>query len=274
MKIDGNTKLFALIGNPVEHSYSPKIHNSQLELNGINGKYMAFDVKEESLEKAIRGLYALGALGVNVTVPYKEKVIPFLEGLSKEAELIGAVNTLVKGENGFYGENTDGQGFLKSLKKEKNFLVENKKILILGSGGAARGIGVSMALAGASEIYFVNRTLEKAINLKKIIESNTGTKVWGWDYSNERIPDGKISTSDLIVNSTNIGMFPDINLKPDVNYDLIHSGQLVVDLVYNPKETFFLKEASNRGAETLNGSGMLYYQGELAFKLWTGKNFK
>ncbi len=274
MKIDGKTKLFALIGHPVSHSYSPEIHNFQLERNGINGKYLAFDVEEENLEKAIRGLYALGALGVNITIPYKEKTIAFLQGISKEAELIGAVNTLVRTGNGFYGENTDGQGFLESLKKEKNFFVEDKKILILGSGGAARGIGISMALVGASEISFVNRTIEKANKLKEIIEYNTKTRVWTWDYSNKKIPDEKISTSDLIINATNIGMSPHINTKPELNYDLINPNHLLVDLIYNPKETLFLKEASSRGAETLNGSGMLYHQGELAFKLWTGKNFK
>lgn len=274
MKINGKTKLFALLGCPVEHSYSPDIHNAQLELNEINGRYMAFDVEEVDLETALKGLYVLGALGVNVTVPYKEKVIPFLYGISPEAKIIGAVNTLVRTNEGFYGENTDGKGFLRSLRKEKNFFAENKKILIWGSGGAARGVGVALALAGAAEISFINRSIEKAKNLQNIIEANSNTRVWAWDYTEEKIPEEKIKNADLLINATSIGMSPWVNLKPELNYNLIHSSQLVVDLIYNPAETLFLKEACQRGAETLNGSGMLYYQAELAFKLWTGKSFK
>lgn len=274
MKIDGKTMLFALIGHPVEHSFSPNIHNAQLKLNEINGRYLAFDVEEENLESALRGLFVLGIQGVNITVPYKEKVIPFLRGLSEEAKLIGAVNTLIRKEDGFYGENTDGAGFLESLRKEKAFFAKNKKIVIYGSGGAARGIGVSLALAGAAEISFVNRTLEKAKDLKELIESNTRSKVWAWDYLEQRISDEKIADADLLINSTSIGMYPQVNFKPELNYNLINSSHLVVDLIYNPEETLFLKEASKRGAEILNGSGMLYNQGELAFKLWTGKDFK
>ena len=173
MEINGETKLFALIGHPVEHSFSPSLHNLQLELNGINGRYLAFDVKPENLEKALEGLYVLGAVGVNVTVPYKEKVIPFLTKISREAELIGAVNTLIREEKGFSGDNTDGRGFLESLKREKDFSAKGKRIIIIGAGGAARGVGISLALAGVGEVSFINRTFSKAEDLRKIIEINT-----------------------------------------------------------------------------------------------------
>jgi shikimate dehydrogenase len=274
MEINGETKLFALIGHPVEHSFSPSLHNLQLELNGINGRYLAFDVKPENLGKALEGLYVLGAVGVNVTVPYKEKVIPFLTKISREAELIGAVNTLIREENGFSGDNTDGRGFLESLKREKDFSAKGKRVIIIGAGGAARGVGISLALAGAREVSFINRTFSKAEDLRKIIEINTHAQSESWDYNNRRVPDKKIEEADLIINSTSIGMYPDLNHKPDINYDVIHKGQLVADLVYNPEETLFLKEAKTKGAEVINGKGMLYFQGELAFNLWTGKSFK
>ncbi len=274
MVIDGKTKLFALIGHPVEHSFSPVLQNEQLEKNGINGRYLAFDVDDQNLESAVRGLFAIGAQGVNITVPYKEKVIPFLTRISREAEMIGAVNTLVRDKNGFCGENTDGRGFIASLIREKDFNPENKKVIILGSGGAARGVGVALALAGAKEVSFVNRTILKAENLKILININTHSISEAWDYEENPVPENKINEADLIVNATSIGMFPEVNEKPKMNYDLLHSGQLIADLVYNPEETMFLKEASLRGADTINGKGMLYYQGALSFELWTGKNFK
>jgi len=274
MEINGKTKLFALIGHPVEHSFSPSLHNSQLELNGINGKYLAFDVDPENLGKAIEGLHVLGVVGVNVTIPYKEKVIPFLTKISREAELIGAVNTLIREEKGFSGDNTDGKGFIESLKREKNFFPQGKKVIILGAGGAARGVGVSLALAGAQEVSFINRTLSKAKGLRKLIEINTNANSEAWDYNEKKVPDEKIEEADLIINSTSIGMYPDIEQKPEINYDMIHSGHLVADLVYNPEETMFMREAISRGANVVNGKGMLYFQGEFAFKLWTGKSFK
>ena len=274
MEINGNTKLFALIGHPVEHSFSPGLHNPQLKLNEINGRYLAFDVEPENLEAALKGISALGIMGANITVPYKEKVIPFLKSVSREAELIGAVNTLIPKEDGFHGENTDGRGFLESLKEEKGFLPEKKKIVIIGAGGAARGVGVTLALAGASEISFLNRTWEKAEVLKKLIEINTNAQSYAWDYQEKSIPSNKVLEADLIINATNIGMFPETEYKPELDYNLLHSDQLVADLIYNPEETLFLKEAARRGAGTINGRGMLYYQGALAFRLWTGKNFK
>lgn len=274
MEINGKTKLFALIGHPVEHSFSPSLHNPQLNLNEINGRYLAFDVSPENLEAALKGLSALGVMGANITVPYKEKVIPFLKSVSREAELIGAVNTLIPKKDGFHGENTDGRGFLESLKEDKGFLPEKKKIVIIGAGGAARGVGVTLALAGASEISFLNRTWEKAEVLKKLIEINTNAQSSAWDYQEKNIPSNKIVEADLIVNATNIGMFPETEYKPELDYNLLHSDQLVADLIYNPEETLFLKEAAQRGAGTINGRGMLYYQGALAFRLWTGKNFK
>ncbi len=273
MKIDGKTLLYALIGHPVAHSFSPELHSRQLEKNKLNALYLAFDVKPDQLEEALKGLLALGVKGVNVTVPYKEKVIPFLGGLSERARLTGAVNTLLVQDGKFYGENTDGAGFLASLKEEKKFSAEGKKIIIIGAGGAARGVGVSLAMAGAEKIIFLNRDLNKARELAFLLEKECGLESEAFDYQKKPLPQEEVPSADLIINATSLGMHPHEEEKAVFPYSLIHKKQLVCDLIYNPKETLFLKEAKERGASTMNGSGMLYQQAALAFELWTGKTF-
>lgn len=273
MTIDGQTSLYALIGHPVAHSFSPELHSCQLEKNKLNALYLAFDVKPDQLEEALKGLLALGVKGVNVTVPYKEKVIPFLEGLSERARLTGAVNTLFLQDGKFYGENTDGAGFLASLKEEKNFSAKGKKVIIIGAGGAARGVSVSLALAGAEKIIFLNRDLDKAQELASLLEKECGLESAAFDYQKKLIPQDQVPSADLIINATSLGMHPHEEEKANFPYHLIHKDHLVCDLIYNPKETLFLKEAKARGASTLNGAGMLYHQAAIAFELWTGKTF-
>lgn len=274
MEVNGDTKLFALLGHPVGHSFSPKIHNPNLEHNGVNGIYMAFDVLPENLESAVNGLFALGAEGANVTVPHKEKVIKYLCGISEEADLIGAVNTLVRTEDGFWGENTDGRGFLRSLEVFKKFSPENKKVLILGAGGSARAVSVALALAGAEEICFVNRNQGKAEKISELLKEKIGCKSSVYKYEDVVDLEKVLAEAELIINTTVLGMYPNVGDKPLLNYDSFHKGQLAVDLIYNPEETVFLRQASLRGADTLNGYGMLYCQAELAFFSWTGKYFK
>lgn len=274
MKIDGKTSLYALIGQPVAQSFSPKLHSRQFQLNKINALYLAFDLEADQLEDALKGLFALGVKGANVTLPYKEAVIPFLAGISERAHLSGAVNTLLAVENGYYGDNTDGPGFLKSLEEEINFSVKGKKVIIIGAGGAARGVAVSLALEGAKKIVLLNRSLDKAEKLSSLLREKLGVESEAFDYKERLLDEREVKEAQLIINATSLGMYPDDKVKVDFPYHLIESQQLVCDLIYNPAQTLFLKEAKERGASTMNGEGMLYYQAALSFEIWTGKTFE
>ena len=270
MNITGKTKVYALIGNPVSHSLSPIMQNYAFKERGINGTYVAFSVEEDELEEALKGMWALGISGANVTVPHKEGVIPFLENITPRSKLLGAVNTLIRGEKGYIGDNTDGQGLLMALAKEKNWSPREKEIVIFGAGGSARAVSISFALEGARNITIINRNIAKGQKIAQIINNSTQTdaRAIGWDDINlETI----ITGSQGIINTTTLGMAPSIDQMVPVDPRWFQSGQLVVDLIYNPLETKLLKEAKNKGANTYNGLAMLAYQGALAFSLWTGQ---
>lgn len=278
VSIDGHTKIFALLGHPVGHSFSPRIQNPQFAAHNINGVYLAFDVPPAQLGEAVCGLYALGAQGGNVTVPHKEAVMAHLAEVSEEASLMGAVNTLVRIPGGFRGENTDGRGFLLSLWENRGFVPAGKKVVVLGAGGSARAVAVALARGGAAEIILANRTLPKAQEIADLLNARTQAKGQALpmdpaDPASMEDLHQAIAQADLIVHTTTIGMTPNNNSKPELDYSRFRAGQLVTDLIYNPEETAFLRAARLQGADTLNGAGMLYYQAALAFRLWTGKDF-
>ncbi len=258
--INGETKHLGIIGNPVEHSYSPKMHNYISELLGENYSYSAYTVLKENLSKAIDAIKALGFSGVNVTAPYKVEVIKYIDVLSEKAKLFESVNTIVNKNGKLYGYNTDADGFYMSLKRE-GFNVNGKDVLILGAGGAAKPVIALFAMEGAKSITVINRTKEKTIELADFILNRTGFRI------DTKI---KLSHYDLVVNTTPLGMYPNIDAKPEFDVSLIDSKSYVADMIYNPKETLFLKEAKSKGAYTLNGLGMLIYQGIIAYELFTG----
>ena len=270
--IDVHTNILGLIGHPLEHSFSPRIHNyacSKLDLNFV---YLCFDISPEDFDIALKGLRKLGIKGFNITIPYKQRIMEFLDQLDSMAEKIGAVNTVVNKNGVFHGYNTDGSGFLRMIKDDGDFNPEGKRGIIIGAGGAARAAGISLLEAGMKELCVINRTLDKAEEL---------VREWCEYYPDIDIKSGKLtedyyrpilSKMDLVVDTTPVGMMPDVEVEPVIKEETMHSGLFVVDLVYNPRETVLMKAARRAGAETLNGEKMLLYQGLEAFKLWTGED--
>lgn len=264
--IDGYTRTCGLFGNPVEHTMSPAIHNFLAEQTNINLVYVPFHVDTGYLEDAAKGAFALNCLGVNVTVPYKSDVIPYLCGIDPLAKTIGAVNTLVRKENGFYGYNTDLPGLLRAFQSD-SVKIEGEKVLILGAGGVARAVAVLLAGEGAKEIWILNRTYERALEIAREVNALNGKeivkpmKLSDW----MQLPEGE---KYLAIQTTNVGMYPQTEsavIEDDTFYEKIHTGY---DLIFNPFVTKFMKKAKASGARAYNGLKMLLYQGIIAFELW------
>jgi len=259
------THTYGLIGYPISHSLSPLMHNAAFKALGIDAEYKLFPLKEDEIENFLKSLKANNIHGINVTVPYKEKVIPFLDKISRQARLIGAVNTIKLTPDGLEGFNTDGSGFLMHLE-DFEFDAAGKSIAILGAGGASRAIGVYLARAKPKKlsIFDVDKVKLNAL-VNHLKASFKDVKI---------IPAGsieelKIKNCSLLVNATPIGMKENDPCLIDAK--LLHKHMLVYDLIYNPAETKLLKLARKKGARTSNGLGMLLHQGMLAFEIWTGK---
>lgn len=269
MVIDGRTTLCGLFGCPVEHSFSPLMHNTAFQYLKLNWAYVPFKVEPHQLPRALSSIPALNLAGVNVTIPHKEAVLRYLDELTPCAASIGAVNVILNREGKLVGDNTDGRGFIKSLQEEAGLIPAGKKAVILGAGGAAKAAAVQLAVEGAEEVSIVNRTPGKAEQLARAVQ-NLGSKsrVLTWEQTGEAA--AAINEADLVVQATSVGMYPDVNSHLPVPEDAFHSGQVVYDLIYNPLKTKFLKMAEIRGAKAVSGLGMLLYQGALAFELWTG----
>ena len=264
--ITGKTSVYGIIGDPVEHSLSPGMHNAAFEKLGLDHIYVPFHVKAGELEDAINGAHAMGIKGLNVTIPHKTEVIKYLDYLDIAAGLIGAVNTIEFGENGAVGHNTDGIGAVRAIEEITS--VKDKKILLLGAGGAARAISFQILMNGASSLVISNRTNEKAEELRDdLVEKlDPDVKVIDLGFKLEK----ELNDVDILINTTPIGMYPNISQKPLVTADMMHEGLIVYDIVYNPLKTGLLVEAEKAGAKTISGFKMLMYQGVEAFKIWTG----
>lgn len=270
-RVNGKTKLVGLFGYPVEHSFSPLMHNGAFQHLGLNYAYFPFPVAPENLKKAVEGVKALGLEGVNVTIPHKETIMEYLDEISPAARLIGAVNTIHHKGGKLIGYNTDGPGFIKSLEAETEIKVKGKKILLVGAGGAARAVAIQSALEGAEKIILVNRDLVRAEGIADSINrSGENCEVEIYALDNKAWKE-KISEMDILVDSSPVGMYPNTDVPPVLEPEFLTSNLLVCDLVYNPMETVLLKAAKERGAKTWGGLGMLIYQGALAFEIWTGQ---
>jgi shikimate dehydrogenase len=248
-------KKFLVIGNPIEHSLSPTLHNYWIKNNGIDATYEKQKLDESELEQIIEDIKKEKINGVNVTVPFKKAIIPFLDELSDEAEKTQSVNTLYLKNKKIVGHNTDIIGFETSIEKTKYDLV-NKKVLILGAGGVVPSIIFALNKMKVSKIIISNRTKEKAQNLKKNFK-NVELVEWG-----------EVPNFDMIINATSIGLKEDDNIK--LNFSLISGNKFFYDVIYNPKETNFLKIGKKLGNKTLNGKLMFIHQGLAAFKIWHG----
>ncbi len=267
-KISGKTKICGLIGDPVEHTMSPAMHNAAFEKMGIDYLYVPFRVKSEDLSKAIEGMRALNMKGLNVTVPHKVAVLQLLDKLDPLAEKIGAVNTIVNDDGVLTGYNTDAAGFLQALV-ERGTEPEGKNIVILGAGGASRAISFILVDRGAN-LVILNRLLEIdwAVELANRISQTFSKNVKALELNKDNLIN-VLKEADILVNATSVGMSPNTNETP-VTADLLKPGLIVYDIVYNPVKTKLLKEAEAAGAETIGGIDMLVWQGALAFEKWTG----
>lgn len=266
--IDGHTRTCGLLGNPVEHTLSPVIHNYLAQQMGVNLVYVPFCVPQEHLQEAVQGAHALQLFGLNVTVPFKSKIIPFLKELDPLAEQIGAVNTLVPTKDGYKGYNTDMPGLYRAMTQD-GVKIEGEQVIILGAGGVARAVAVLMVQKGASRVVILNRTLSKAQLIAEEVNGfQNQIKVEALElHQYEMLANqGKY----LVIQATNIGMVPNENeavIEEDSFYHMVHTGY---DLIFNPACTRFLHKTQEHGGKAFNGMGMLLYQGIIAYELWTG----
>ncbi|MEW6182922.1 MAG: shikimate dehydrogenase [Bacillota bacterium] len=270
--INGRTRVVGIFGDPVEHTFSPAMHNAAFAALCLNFAYLPFRVRKEELPAAVAGLRALGLVGVNVTVPHKEAVLPYLDEVTPEAKLIGAVNTVVNRNGRLTGYNTDATGFLRALR-EAGCEPAGAEAVVLGAGGAARAVCMALGMAGARRIVVFNRTYERAQALSREVQANTETTAVAlpWEDLNKRKAD-VFQAAGVVIQTTSIGMHPEKSACPAVSPAAFRKNQLVVDLIYNPVETRFLQMAAEAGAATQNGLRMLLYQGIAAFELWTGSS--
>lgn len=259
-------KIYGLIGYPVKHSLSPAMHNAAFGALKINAEYKLFPLKAGELEGFLRCLKENHIFGLNVTIPYKEEVMPFLSRLSKEAKLIGAVNTIKRAGNKLTGFNTDGEGFFRHITQDLGFNPKGKIIAVMGAGGAAKAVSVYLSQAKPKiiSIYDVNKA--KLLTLFHHLRANFKDAHIEAVNSIEEL---NIKNCDLLVNATPVGMKDSDPCL--VNAEFIHKGLLVYDLIYNPAQTKLLKLAREKGCRASNGLGMLLYQGAAAFELWTNK---
>jgi len=256
-------KLFGVLGNPIGHTMSPAMHNDLFSLYNMDAIYLPFQVKDEDLHDAVNGLRALGAVGFNVTIPHKSKIIPFLDEVDDLAASIGAVNTVVNQNGKLIGYNTDGLGFLKGLNGIVSE-VKGKRILVIGAGGAARAIYFTLAKENPIQIDIANRTVEKAVGLIAECPYPNSSRAFTIEEAGKLVGE-----YDLFIQTTMIGMSPKITEQP-LSLQNLSTQTVVCDIIYNPLETRFLHEASEKGATVQNGIDMFVYQGALAFEKWTG----
>ncbi|KZX16935.1 shikimate dehydrogenase [Methanobrevibacter curvatus] len=277
---NSKTILMGLIGHPVEHSVSAQMHNAIYKSLGLNYVYLNFDVEKDYLKKAINGAKALNVLGFNVTIPHKTNVLNELDEFDFMANMIGAVNTIHFKDKIAKGYNTDGIGAIKAIKEKTS--LKDKKVVILGAGGAARAISFQTAISGISELVILNRSLNKAKSLSYDCERILKENLEELENFKEFKPDIKINygeldkieeeikDGDILINTTSVGLYPNVNQEPLAKAGILHSDLIVNDVIYNPLETRLLKEAKIAGATTISGVKMLIYQGAESFKIWTG----
>lgn len=262
MHITGTTRLTGLFGYPVKHTVSPAMHNAAFGSLGLDLVYLPFSVHPKNLKVAIISLSALGFLGINVTVPHKQTVMKYLDKITSEAQLIGAVNTILVRNSKLIGYNTDGPGFVMSLGK---YSLKGKTMFLLGAGGGGHAVAVQSMLSGLKRIFIADKLGNRARALSRGIPMGEAIAIAIGDAMREALQE-----ADIIVNATPVGLNPEDPISIPARW--IPKGKLVYDLIYNPTQTKLLKAVRARGCKTMNGLGMLLYQGVKAFEIWIGKN--
>lgn len=262
------SELVGAFGCPIDENPTGVMEEAAFAAAGLDYRYLTIKVDREDIETAMKAVRALHMRGINLTIPHKVSAIPFVDELSPEAQIIGAINIVVNNDGVLWGDNTDGKGFLKSLT-DRGITVEGKTITVLGAGGASRAISVVCALQGASRLHIINGSVERGSELVTLLTEKTPAKadLIRWENTTA-IPDD----TDILINATSVGLYPNVDQKPDIDYDTIQSKMVVCDVIFNDPNSLFLQESAQRGAVTVNGLGMLVNQGALNFKLWTGQD--
>lgn len=264
MKITGRTNVVGLIGNPVEHSFSPPMHNAAFRALNLDYVYVAFDVEPSNLKKSIEGAFSLNIKGLNVTIPHKIEVMKYLNDLDEIAQLIGAVNTI--DFKNLKGYNTDGIGAIKAIEEVES--IKNKNVVIAGAGGASRAISFYIAKYDADKLTILNRNVSKAEKLSCDVSNSQLIDDVSFDSISQI--ESYLDDADILIDTTPVGMDPHINDEPIVTAENMHEDLVVFDAVYNPNETVLIKQAIKAGARPVYGIKMLLYQGAESFKIWTG----
>lgn len=264
--IDSRTTLYGVIGDPVFHSKSPLMMNRAFRETDVNGAYAAFHITPEKLADFITGVRAMGMRGVNVTIPHKLAVMELLDEIDPGARAIGAVNTIVNDNGRLTGYNTDGIGYVRSLKEEAEPNIAGKKVLVIGAGGASRSIAYAMLKEKPAELTIANRTAAKAVELA----DSLGGTLAGLNGIAFDALEAACGEADIVINTTSVGMFPNVEASP-VPGEWLKPGAVASDLIYNPLQTEFLRQAEQRGCRVHGGLGMFIYQGAYAFEYWTGQ---
>lgn len=260
-------ELTGVFGDPVDDNPTGAVEEAAFAAKGLNYRYLTVKVLPKDLEAAMNSVRVLGMRGVNLTMPHKVKVLAYLDELSEAASIIGAVNTVIHREGRLIGENTDGKGFVTALKNE-GMSLEGKHVTMLGAGGAARAICVECALNEAEHITVINQNAERGRELAALLNEKTNCKAeyLPWEEG-MKIPED----TEILINGTSAGFSPNVDERPDIDYSTVTEKMCVCDVVFNPVETVFLREAAKRGAKTVTGLGMLVQQAALNFTLWTGE---
>jgi shikimate dehydrogenase len=258
-------ELTAAFGQPISENPTQAMVEAAYRHHDLDWRYLTIEVAQDGLEAAVAGARAMGFAGFNCTIPHKVKVIEYLDGLGESASLMGAVNCVVQRDGKLIGENTDGKGFVESLKELTD--PAGKSVVMFGAGGAARAIGVEVALAGASSITVVNRSVERGEELTNLLNDRVPAEAnfVSWD-STFNIPEG----TDVVINATSIGLFPDVDARLNFNTDTLNAGMVVADVIPNPPQTNLVKDARAKGCKVIDGLGMLVNQGVIGIRYWTG----
>lgn len=268
MAANYKAELVGVFGQPVAENPTGVMQEAAFAAAGLNWRYLTIEVPPDRLADAVRGMRAFGMQGINLTIPHKVAVMPYLDAVAPDAQIIGAVNTVRREGDRYIGENTDGKGFLRGVREDAGVDPAGKRVVMLGAGGAARAVAPELALAGASRIVVVNRTVQRGAAMVEDLRANTDADVqfaaWEGTYP---VP----ADTDIFVNATSIGLYPDVDAMPDVDLGAARDGMLVCDVVFNPPQTPLVKAAKARGLPVLDGLSMLVYQGVIGFELWTGQ---
>jgi len=268
--IDGETRVVGVIGWPVRHSLSPLMHNAAFGVLGLNWVYVPFAVTPDQVTATVQAVRALDLVGLNVTIPHKLAVLPLMDEVSAEARALGAVNTIINDDGRLRGRNTDGEGFLRSLR-EIGGDVTGRRVALIGAGGSARAVALAVAKAAVAKLTIINRTVEKAELVAEMVQAaqpGAAVKVLGLETEEAG---QAVREAQVVIDSTAVGMYPHHETAPVIPVEWLQREQTVCDLTYNPRETVLLKAAKAVGAITLDGTGMLVHQGALALEYWTGR---